>query len=34
MLIITCIGLPLVLTYTAAIYYIFRGKAKADGYDH
>lgn len=34
MLIIACIGLPLVLSYTAVIYYIFRGKAQADGYDH
>jgi len=28
MLIIACIGMPIVLTYTASIYWIFRGKVK------
>jgi cytochrome d ubiquinol oxidase subunit II len=30
MLIMACIGVPLVLTYTASIYWIFRGKVKLD----
>ncbi len=30
MLIIACIGVPVVLTYTACIYWIFRGKVKLD----
>jgi cytochrome d ubiquinol oxidase subunit II len=30
MLIIACIGLPVVLAYTASIYWIFRGKVKLD----
>lgn len=30
MLVIACIGVPLVLAYTASIYYIFRGKTKLD----
>jgi cytochrome bd ubiquinol oxidase subunit II len=30
MLIIACIGVPLVLAYTASIYYIFRGKVKLE----
>jgi len=30
MLIIACIGIPIVLTYTACIYWIFRGKVKMD----
>ena len=30
MLIIACMGVPLVLAYTASIYYIFRGKVKLD----
>ena len=30
MLIIAAIGVPLVLAYTASIYYIFRGKTKLD----
>ena len=30
MLIIACIGVPIVLTYTACIYWIFRGKVKLD----
>jgi cytochrome d ubiquinol oxidase subunit II len=30
MLVIACIGLPVVLAYTASIYWIFRGKVKLD----
>ena len=30
MLIITCIGMPLVIAYTVSIYWIFRGKVKMD----
>lgn len=30
MLIIACIGVPLVLTYTVGIYWVFRGKVKLD----
>ena len=30
MLIIACLGLPFVLTYTAVIYWVFRGKVKLD----
>lgn len=30
MLVIACIGIPVVLTYTACIYWIFRGKVKMD----
>ncbi|HEX5398453.1 MAG TPA: cytochrome d ubiquinol oxidase subunit II [Verrucomicrobiae bacterium] len=30
MLIIACIGVPVVITYTACIYWIFRGKVKMD----
>jgi len=30
MLVIACIGLPVVLTYTACVYWIFRGKVKMD----
>ena len=30
MLIIACIGLPVVLAYTVSIYWIFRGKVKLD----
>ena len=32
MLIIAVIGMPLVASYTAIVYWTFRGKAKADGY--
>ena len=32
MAIIAFIGMPLVATYTAIVYWTFRGKAKADGY--
>lgn len=34
MLIIACIGVPLVLTYTACIYYIFRGKTKLTSHSY
>ena len=30
MLIIACIGVPLVIAYTVCIYWIFRGKVKLD----
>ena len=30
MLIIAAIGMPLVITYTSSIYWIFRGKVKLD----
>ena len=30
MLIIACIGAPLVMSYTIAVYWIFRGKVKLD----
>jgi cytochrome d ubiquinol oxidase subunit II len=30
MLVIACIGVPIVLAYTACIYWIFRGKVKVD----
>lgn len=30
MLIVAAIGVPLVLAYTATIYFIFRGKVKLD----
>jgi cytochrome bd ubiquinol oxidase subunit II len=30
MLVIACIGVPVVLTYTACIYWVFRGKVKLD----
>lgn len=30
MLIIACIGMPLVIAYTVSIYWIFRGKVKLD----
>lgn len=32
MFIIALIGMPLVITYTAIVYWTFRGKAKVDGY--
>jgi cytochrome d ubiquinol oxidase subunit II len=32
MLVIALIGMPLVITYTAIVYWTFRGKAQADGY--
>jgi len=34
MLVIACIGIPLVLTYTACIYYIFRGKTKLTSHSY
>ncbi|PTY01510.1 cytochrome d ubiquinol oxidase subunit II [Verrucomicrobia bacterium LW23] len=34
MLIITIIGIPLVLSYTACIYYIFRGKSKLTAHNY
>lgn len=34
MLVIAAIGLPFVLTYTASIYYIFRGKVKLDKFSY
>ncbi|MGH8046786.1 MAG: cytochrome d ubiquinol oxidase subunit II [Chthoniobacterales bacterium] len=34
MLVIACIGAPLVLTYTACIYYIFRGKTKLTSHSY
>ena len=34
MLIIACIGIPIVLTYTACIYWIFRGKVKMDRHSY
>jgi cytochrome bd ubiquinol oxidase subunit II len=34
MLVVALIGMPLVLTYTAVIYRIFRGKVKAEEYGH
>ncbi len=30
MLVIACIGVPLVIAYTVCIYWIFRGKVKLD----
>jgi cytochrome d ubiquinol oxidase subunit II len=30
MLVIACIGVPVVITYTICIYWIFRGKVKMD----
>jgi cytochrome d ubiquinol oxidase subunit II len=30
MLIIACIGVPVVIAYTVCIYWIFRGKVKVD----
>ena len=30
MLIIACCGVPLVISYTAAIYWVFRGKVRPD----
>ncbi len=34
MLIIACIGVPLVLAYTASIYWVFRGKVKLDAHSY
>jgi cytochrome d ubiquinol oxidase subunit II len=34
MLIIACMGMPLVIAYTASIYYIFRGKVKLDAHSY
>jgi cytochrome d ubiquinol oxidase subunit II len=34
MLIIACIGAPLVLSYTVAVYWIFRGKTKIDEHSY
>jgi len=34
MLVIAIIGVPLVLTYTACIYYVFRGKTKLTSHSY
>ncbi|MGC8723005.1 MAG: cytochrome d ubiquinol oxidase subunit II [Acidobacteriota bacterium] len=34
MLIIACIGVPLVLAYTASIYWVFRGKVRLDAHSY
>ena len=34
MLVITLIGMPLVLLYHAAVYYIFRGKSALDTHSY
>ena len=34
MLIIACLGIPVVLAYTASIYYIFRGKTKLGSHSY
>jgi cytochrome d ubiquinol oxidase subunit II len=34
MLIIACLGIPVVLAYTASIYYIFRGKTKLSSHSY
>jgi len=34
LLLIACIGIPLVISYTSVIYYIFRGKVKLDAHSY
>ena len=34
MLVIACLGMPLVIAYTVSIYWIFRGKVKIDAHSY